>query len=122
MVPWPIAWLSLLYGVLAAASAATVWKIAVGTIERALIWPVVWLGLSVFTMCGLALLKPWARGLAILGLALIMVVLLAMAGLFAVSAHPWGALFTALLAGVPVIMIRYLRRPVVKAYFTAGAR
>lgn len=117
MVPWPIAVLSLVYGVMAAASAAMVWKITLGIVERPIIWPMGWLSLSVAAMCGLALLKPWARGLAIVGLALIALVTLAVAGLFILSARPWIALLTTLGAGVPLVMIRYLRRPTVRAFF-----
>ncbi len=117
MVPWPIAVLSLVYGVIAAASAATAWRISAGLIDRPIIWPVAWLALSVAAMCGLALLKPWARTLAIVGLALIALVALAVAGLFIVAARPWVALLVTLGAGIPLVMVRYLRRPTVRAFF-----
>ncbi len=119
MLPWPIAVLSLVYGVIAAASAATAWRISAGLIDRPIIWPVAWLALSVAAMCGLALLKPWARTLAIIGLALIALVALAVAGLFILGARPWVALLVTLAAGVPLVMVRYLRRPTVKAFFVA---
>ena len=121
MVPWPIAVLSLVYGVIAAASAATAWRISAGLIDRPIIWPVAWLSLSVAAMCGLALLKPWARTLAIVGLVLIALVALAVAGLFIVAARPWVALLVTLGAGIPLVMVRYLRRPTVKAFFVADS-
>jgi hypothetical protein len=120
MVPWPIALLTLFYGVIATISAATVWKIVTGVSGQSLIWPVAWLALSGSAMCGLPLLKPWARGLAVFGSALLALVSLAFAGLLVMAGQPLGGLLATLGAAIHVLVIRYLQRPVVKAYFRQG--
>ncbi len=117
MIPWPIALLSLFYGVLTAASAATVWKILTGALHQPLLWALAWLALSVGAMCGLALLKSWGRALAIFGSVLMAVLTLAVAGLCAINGHPFGGLLSTVGAGIHLIVIRYLRRPMVRAYF-----
>ena len=117
MVPWPIALLTLFYGLLAAVTGATVWKIVTGTLERPIVWPAAWLALSVAVMCGLPLFKPWARRLAVVGSAGLGLVTLGVALLIAGAGRPGFGLLGALLAGTHLIVIRYLRRPSVKAYF-----
>ena len=117
MVPWPIALLTLFYGIIAAASAAMVWRILGGQVYQPLIWAISWLLLSGSIMCGLPLLKSWARMLAVFGSVLLTILALAVAGLLAMSRHPWGALLATLGAGVHVLVIRYLRRPIIRGYF-----
>ena len=121
MVPWPIALLTLFYGVIAAASAVTAWRVVAGAINRPLIWPAGWLVLSASIMCGLPLLRPWARGLAVMMSALMVLVTLSMAGLFVMAGHPLGAVLATVGAGVHLVIIRYLRRPNVRAYFDGCA-
>ncbi len=118
MVPWSIAVLSVGYGVLATVSLATVWKILGGAVDRPLIWPVAWLALSTTVMCGLPLLKSWARRLAIAGSVALLVTTLAVAGALVASGRPGLGLAATLGAGVHVLIIRYLQRPSVKAWFT----
>ncbi|GEM_PF-1682743 len=118
MVPWPIACLSLFFGIIATASAANLWKIVSGMSQQSVIWSVLWLGVSVGAMCGLALLKPWGRTLAIAGFIALCAVMLAMAGLLASAHHPAGAILSAVMAGVHIVAIRYLQRDATKAYFT----
>ena len=117
MIPWPIALLALFYGVIATISAATVWKIVAGTVDRTLIWPLVWLVVSAGAMFGLPLLRPWGRTCAIVGLVLMAVVTLAYAGLLVLASKPLIGLAATGLAGVHVVVIRYLRRPMVKGFF-----
>ena len=119
MVPWPIALLAAVYAVLATAAAASVWRIVNGTSQQSLLWAVGWLGFSVATMCGLALVKSWARTLAVWGFVALALLTLALAGQLIGTGRPVGALITALMAGLHVLAIRYLRRPVVKALFQA---
>ena len=120
MVPWPIALLTLLYGVIATASAATVWRVVIGISEQSLLWPLTWLTLSVGAMCGLPLLKPWGRVLAIWTSVLLLLVTLAIAGLSVRSGHPLGGLLAAFIAGTHALVIRYLQRPAVKVLFAQG--
>ena len=119
MVPWPIALLALFYGVIATISAATVWKIVAGMVDRTLIWPLVWLAVSAGAMLGLPLLRSWGRTLAIVGSVLMAVVSLAYAGLLVLASKPLIGLAATGLAGVHVVVIRYLRRPAVKALFVS---
>ena len=117
MVPWPIALLTLFYGAVTAASGAAIWNIALRRSDQLLVWPVGWLVLSAAIMCGLPLFRPWARGLAITGSILLMVVTLAIAGLFVASGRPLVGLLATIGAGMHVVVIRYLRRPEIKKLF-----
>lgn len=122
MLPWPIALLALCYGALAAGSAAVVWTICAAGAQQPLMWPLAWFGLSVTAMCGLALLRPWARTVAVLGSSWMTLVTLAVAAALVAGGRPLQALVAALGASVHLIVIRYLRRPSVKAYFGASAQ
>ena len=119
MVPWPIALLTLVYGVIATLSAATVWKILAGTLARSWVWPMAWLLLSASAMCGLPLLKPWARIVAIAGSAAMLLLTLALAAAFVMAGRPGAGLVTTLASSIHVVVIRYLRRPQVASYFGA---
>ena len=120
MVPWPIALLTLFYGAIAALSAATVWHIMIGVATRSLAAHVGWLILSAGAMCGLPLLKPWGRSLAMATSLLLMGVLLAMAALVVGANRPWLGLATAMVAAMQMVPIRYLQRPQVKQLFRDG--
>ena len=122
MIPLPIALLTLFYGLLAAVSASAVWKIAHGTLSRPIIWPALWLALSAALMCGLPLLKPWARSAAVAGSAALALMTLGFAAVVAGSGRPGLALAGALLAGTHMIIIRYLRRPQVRECFQGVAK
>ena len=117
MVPWPMAILTLYYGVIATLSAAMLWKVLIGASHRPLIWPMVWFVLSAGAMMGLPFLKAWARGLAIWTSTLLIVATLSVAGLLIASGHPVGALLATVGTAVHVIVIRYLQRPVIKVLF-----
>jgi hypothetical protein len=117
MVPWPIALLTIFYGMVAALSAATIWQIATGAVARPLLWPILWLTVSAGVMCGVPLLKPWGRALAIIASWLMVVVTLAIAGLVVMAGRPLLGLLATVSGTVHVVAIRYLRRPAVKAYF-----
>lgn len=117
MVPWPIALLSLFYTTLAVVSAATLWKILTGESPQSLAWAAVWFGLSAGLMCGLPLLKPWARRLAVYVSWLLVVTTLAIAGVLVAGGRPLGVLWTTVASGMQVLVIRYLRRPTVRAWF-----
>ena len=117
MVPWPIALLTLFYAVVATLSASAVWKIAAGIVARPIVWPVLWLGLSSGVMFGLPLLKPWGRGLAIVASVAMALTTLAVAGLLVSTGRPVGGLLAAFGAGLHILVVRYLRRPVIKALF-----
>ena len=119
-VPWPIALLTLFYGVIATSSGVTLWRIATGTAHQALIWPTAWLAVSAGAMCGLPLLKPWGRVLAMCTSVFLLATTLAIAGVLVMAGRPWGGLFATLLAGCHAVVIRYLQRPLVKAYFGEG--
>ncbi len=117
MVPGPIALLSLFYGVIATIAAASIFKILAGASTQSLIWPLLWFGLAAGAMCGLPLLKSWARRVAIAGSIGMSLLMLGVAASYVSSAHPLAGLLTALLAGTHILIIRYLRRPDVKGYF-----
>ncbi len=122
MIPWPIALLTLFYGVLAAASAAGVLRILSGLDHRQLFWVAAWLILCSVVMCGLPLLKSWARMLAIIGSLLMTVMTLTVAALLVATDRPGIALAATFAAAIHVLIIRYLQRPVVQRLFEDGAR
>jgi hypothetical protein len=117
MVPWPIALLTLFYGVLATISAAALWKSIAGQSVQHWIVPLFWLLMSGAAMCGLPLLKPWARRVAVFVSVLLVIVCISLASLFIVGRQPVVALAATLGAGVHLVVIRYLRRPLVKSAF-----
>ena len=117
MIPWPLAFLSLFYAVIATLSAATLWQIATGAAGRPVVWPLVWLALSAGAMVGLPLLKPWGRALTLAASALMTATTLAIAAALIASGRPGLAMLATVSAGAHVLAIRYLRRPTVKAYF-----
>ena len=121
MVPWPIALLTLFYGMVAACSAAAAWQIVTGAAHRLLLPQLVWLAFSAGAMGGLPLLKPWGRRLAIWTSTLLMITMLAAAALLAVVGHrPLFGLLMACGAGLHVLAIRYLQRPLVKSWFISS--
>ena len=117
MIPWPIALLSLFYAAIAALSAATIWQVMSGASARPVGWPIAWLAVSAGVVCGLPLLKPWARRLTVLASWLMVALTLAVAGLAVAAGRPLFGLAATLSGTVHVVAIRYLQRPVVKAYF-----
>ena len=119
MIPWPVALLSLFYALVATASASAAWKVISGMSDRPILWPLAWLALAFSTMCGLGLLKPWGRGLAVVGSIVMALVTLALAGLLVMSGHPVAALLATLAASAHAVVIRYLGRPVVRGYFNS---
>ena len=120
MIPWPIALLTLFYGVIATLSASAAWKVISGMSERPILWPLAWLALAFSTACGLALLRSWGRCLAVAGSVVMALVTLALAGLLVMGGHPMGALLATVGSSVHAVIIRYLGRPIVRGYFNRG--
>ncbi len=121
MVPWPIALLTMFYGAIASLSAATMWRVVSGASDRPLIWPSIWLALSAGVMFGLPLLKAWARRLAIVASVLLMLSTLGVAGRIVMAGRPLIGLLATVGAAIHVIVIRYLQRPAVRAWFLQGS-
>ena len=117
MIPWPIALLSLFYGMLMAVSATSVWQVLTGVVHKPLTFQVVWLILSGAAMLGLPLRQVWGRWFAILSAWLVTVSILAIAAWLILAGSPGWGLAAGFGTVVPLVAIRYLRRPAVKAYF-----
>ena len=120
MVPWPIALLTVWYAVIATISAANVWHCITGFSERPVAVPLLWLAGSVAAVCGLPLLKPWGRLAALAGAWALGLMSLSVAAALILQRHPWMGLLATLGAGVQLVVIRYLRRPNVRRWFTQG--
>ena len=119
MIPTPIAILALFYGLVATLSAAAVWRVASGASHQSLLWAVGWLALSVGATCGLPLLRPWGRTLALVTSAALMAATLAVSAALIASGHPGAGLAVTFTTAFHALVIRYLGRPVVKRYFVA---
>ena len=117
MVPWPMALLTLFYGVIATTSAADAWRVMQGTSAHALAWPLAWLVLSGGAMCGLPLLKRWGRALAVSTSLLLTLATLAAAALLIGAGRPGAGLLVSLSTAFHAVVVRYLQRPDVKSYF-----
>jgi hypothetical protein len=117
MVPWPIALLTLLFGVMATLSLAGVVRIVTGLTTKPLIWPALWMVVSAGAAAGLPFLKPWARTLAVTGLVAMAAVALSVAGVLVLQGRPAAALLSTSGSVVYVIALRYLGRPHVRAWF-----
>ena len=117
MVPWPIAGLSLWYGVLATTAASMVWRALIGGMPRPPWWPLAWLALSGGLTVGLPLLRPWARRTAVAASALGMGMTLTVAARCIAGREPLWALLATGGAGGQALLVRYLTRPHVKKWF-----
>ena len=117
MIPWPIALLALFYSVVATASAAGLWKVLTGVVERPVAWPLCWLVLSAGAMCGLPLLQSWGRRFAVWTSSLLTASTLAGSALLVASGRPVAGLAVTFSAAFHILVIRYLQRPSVKTYF-----
>ena len=120
MIPWPIALLAGLYAVLGTCSAAALWRIAQGQTAQPPLWPAVWTVVSGAIVVGFAFLKPWARTLAIWSATFTLVGSLS-AALMAVlqpQPEPMRSLTATGMAGVYLLVLRYLTRPHVARWFT----
>ncbi|MBI3088058.1 MAG: hypothetical protein HYY91_04150 [Candidatus Omnitrophica bacterium] len=120
MIPWPIALLAGLYAVLGTCSAAALWRILQGQEARSPLWPMAWTVVSGAIVVGFAFLKPWARTLAIWSAAFTLVGSLSAALLAVLRPHPepMRSVTATAMAGVYLLVLRYLTRPHVKAWFT----
>ena len=120
MVPWPLAALSILYGLLAFLSAVRLVECIAQQSVAGILWTALWLVLAAGACIGLPAQKEWGRRFAVVGASLFTVA--AIVGAVILVAHvppqPQQALLETLLAGVALIVIRYLSRPVIKARFT----
>ena len=122
MIPWPIALLTLFYGVIAAASASASWQVMTGAAHRPLVPQLLWLLVSGGAMLGLPLLRSWGRRLAIWTSFALMVVMLSVAGILVLAAHHVGTgLLMASGSGLHMLAIRYLSLPSVKIYFSLAS-
>ena len=119
MVPLPIGLLALFYAVVATTSAATLWKIATGVVERPVAWPLCWLVLSAGAMCGLPLLRSWGRRFAVWTSSLLTASTLAGSALLVASGRPVAGLAVTFSTAFHLLVIRYLTRPSVKTYFAS---
>jgi len=127
MIPWSIALLTLFYGVIATLAAAHVWRMLMSgaamwaVVHRAsvsrVVWALVWLGVASAAMIGLPLRRAWGRSLAIITSWLLIVTTLAMAGVLVASGKPGLGLAVTFSIACHYLMIRYLKRPVVVAWF-----
>lgn len=122
MIPWPIAALTLFYGILATLAASGVWRmVAASGGGPAPWWMLGWFLATASATCGLPLLRPWARVLAVWISIWIGVVTMAYAALLVRAGQPGLGLAASISTVVQWIIVRYLQRPAVKAWFRPNA-
>jgi hypothetical protein len=127
MIPWPIAVLTLFYGVIATVAAAHAWRMVVsGSLAWAVlhkasispfVWALVWVGVASAAMVGLPLRRLWGRSLAMITSWLLILTTLALAGVLVASGKPGLGLAVTFSVACHYLMIRYLKRPMVVAWF-----
>ena len=119
MVPWPVAVVCGLYAVIATSAAAAVWRALPQGGAAVIGWSGLWLAMAGSVVAGLARMKPWGRRLAVWGSLALLVGALGSAVLAVMQAppQPLRGLTATGLAGVYLVVIRYLTRPRVKAWF-----
>ena len=110
MIPWPIALLSLFYGVVAAFAAANAWEILNGASQRPLVWPLLWLGLCAGAMVGLPMGRAWGRTLAVAAAWWLTLSSLATAAWFVRLKQPLVALLVTFTSAIYILIIRYLKK------------
>lgn len=120
MLPWPIALLSAFYGVLTAFSGAALWRLAMAGHTDAVGWIGLTFVASVCAMTGLALMRPWARALAVIASMVMLGYALSFGAVCILTGQPGTAFGATIGAGVHLVVIRYLRRPVVKSWFVSS--
>ena len=118
MIPWPIALFAIFY-VCIGSSAAVMVAHGHGSA-----WTIVWGGVAVALVWGLVFLKPWARALAVWS-SVVMTLAALLSALMAVivtPADPHLALLATGMAGVQLVVVRYLTRPRVRGWFMESER
>lgn len=119
MIPWPIGLLVLFYGAVAALSAALLWKGLLGMPHQSMAWALVWLVLSGGATLGLSRMRLWGRRLAIYTSWLLIISTLAASAVFVAAARPAVGLVITFSSALHYLMIRYLKRPTVVAWFNS---
>ena len=119
MIPWPLAALSLLYGLLAFLSAVRLVECLARGMAAGVAWMAVWVVIASGACVGLPAQKEWGRRFAVVGAVLFTAAAIVGAVVLVVRVppQPQQALLETVLAGVALVVIRYLSRPVIKAKF-----
>ncbi len=119
MIPWPLAALSMLYGLLAFLSVVRLTACLAQHDVMSSVWTALWLAVTAGACIGLPGQKEWGRRCAVGGAALFTAaaIISAVVVVVRVPPQPRYALLDTLLAGAALIVMRYLRRPVIKAQF-----
>ena len=120
MIPWPLAALSILYGLLAFLSAVRLVECIAQPSAVGIAWTALWLVLAAGACIGLPAQKEWGRRFAVVGATLFTAAAIVGAVLLVVRVppQPQQALLETMLAGTAIIVIRYLKRPVIKSQFS----
>ena len=119
MIPWPLAALAVVYGLLAFLSAVRVVTCLAVRDWLGVGWSGLWFAVTAVACVGLPAQRELGRKCAIIGAVLFLPVALRVAvqHVLQTPPRPDGALISVALAGVAMIILRYLRRPVIKAQF-----
>ena len=120
MVPWPIGVIAAVHAVFATVAAAAVWRVGMShALSASSAWSSLWCLSSSALTVGLVFLKPWARRFAVYASIALAIGGLAVAALAVLGAPPDPArsLCGTGFASAQLVIIRYLTRPRVKAWF-----
>ena len=119
MIPWPLAALSILYGLLAFLSVVRLTECLARGMLAGGLWSMLWVVVASGACIGLPGQKEWGRRLAVFGAILFMAAALIGAVILVVRVPPQPrlALLETLLAGLALMVLRYLTRPHIKGQF-----
>ena len=120
MIPWPIAIVCGLYTAVATFAAAAAWKGLHAGAPAAVSLSAAWALASAAIVFGLASMKPWSRRLALWTSTALLVSALVTAvwAIFQPSPQPSRSLIATGMASAYLVVVRYLTRPCVRAWFS----
>ena len=122
MIPWPLAALTILYGLLAFLSAVQLITCAAQHQLAGGLWSTLWFVVTAASAIGLPSKSEWGRRCAVAAAAFFVAGALAAALVLVTHRppEPGRALVDTLLAGAALVVIRYLSRPVIKEQFRSA--
>ncbi len=116
-VPSLLAVVCLVYGALAAALGASLYRMLVQNEPGNLVTTGGGFVVAVFVVYGLAFMRKWAWKLTLFASYILVVFGLGLSGLYVLSGYPFYGVIATCVSGLQFVVIRYLKRPVIRTLF-----